>query len=343
MNAKTSLLNQPLKINRLVLRNRLVLAPMQQYQGTPESFATQHHVDHYGRRARHVGLVILESVAVSPDGRLNPNDIGIFTDRHVAPIRKIADAIRQAGAPAFIQLSHGGRKSDPQTTRRLVGPSAIPYDDFFGTPNALTLSEIESIVQEYRLAARRSLHAGFDGIEVHAAHGFLVHQFLSPLTNRREDAYGGSLEGRARLLREIVAAVRAETGDDYPVIVRVSATDYASDGLTAGQLGEMLKGVDIDAVDVSTGGLLPVAPEHTPDGYQLPYAAAIKQHVRVPVIAVGNIHRPDYANRILEDGLADAIAIGRPMLRDPDFAASMLGIEAGAKAVDDRACKAATS
>ncbi|MCC3371746.1 NADH:flavin oxidoreductase [Cohnella sp. REN36] len=336
-------LNEPLTINRLRLRNRLVLAPMQQYQGTPEAFATDHHVRHYGRRARHVGLVLVESVAVSADGRLNPNDIGIYTDHHLEPIRRIVAAVHDAGAPVFIQLSHGGRKSDPQTTRRLVGPSAVAYDAFYGTPHALTPSEIGAIVEEYRLAARRSLQAGFDGIEVHAAHGFLVHEFLSPLANFRKDGYGGSAEGRARLLREIVAAIREETGPDYPVIVRVSATDYAPGGLDAAELGRMLRTIDIDAVDVSTGGLLPVAPEHTPDGYQVPYAAAIKQYVDVPVIAVGLIHRREYANRILSDGLADAIAVGRPMLGDPDFAAGMLGETAAADADADRPCGAANA
>lgn len=322
----TVTLNHPISIGSLTLRNRLIMAPMQQYQGTPEAFATSHHMNHYGRRARHVGLVILESTAVSPNGRLQIKDIGIFSDRHVEPLKRITDAVHAEHTPVFVQLSHGGRKSSPDTTKRLIGPSAIAFDDFYGTPEALSSSGIKEVIEEFRLAAGRSREAGFDGIEIHAAHGFLIHQFLSPLSNVREDAYGGTPENRARLLKEIIEAVREEVGQDYPVIVRVSATDYADGGLTPEDLGRMLKPLEsgLDAVHVSTGGVLPVQPEAVHNGYQLPHASILKQHLNIPVIAVGKIYTRDFANRILADRLADAIAIGRPLLEDPDYAQKLL-------------------
>lgn len=325
-------LNDPLQIGSLQLRNRLVMAPMQQYRGTPEAFANDHHVAFYGSRAAHVGLVILESTAVSPEGRLIPNDIGIYTDRHVEPLRRIADAVHARGALAFVQLSHGGRKASPETTKRLLAPSAIAYDESFGTPAAMSRSDLERTLEEFRLAAARSVRAGFDGVEIHAAHGFLLHQFLSPLSNKRTDEYGGSPENRARLLKEVLAAVRAETGPDYPIMIRVSATDFAPGGLTPAELARMLKPLEngFDALDVSAGGLLPAGPKAVHAGYQAPHAAVFKQHLSVPVIAVGLIRTRGHADGLLEDGLADAVAIARPLLEDADYAARLLAPEAQA-------------
>ncbi len=319
-------LNDSIRIGGLTLRNRLIMAPMQQYQGTPEGYATDHHVEFYSRRAKHVSLVIVESTAVSPDGRLFPNDIGIFADSHVEPLRRITDAVHAEGTPAFIQLSHGGRKSSPDVTKRLVAPSAIAYDETYGTPEELSVADIAAIVEQYRLAAKRSVRAGFDGIEIHAAHGFLMNQFMSPLSNKRTDDYGGTPENRARLLREALAAIRGEVGKEYPVIVRVSATDYHEGGLTPEDWARMLKPMesDLDAIDVSTGGLLPVQPADVYDAYQVPHAAAIKPNFRIPVIAVGLIHTRSLANRILEDRLADAVAIARPLIDDPDYGERML-------------------
>lgn len=322
----TLTLNEPISIGGLHLKNRLILAPMQQFMGTPEGFATNHHIEFYSQRARHVSLVVVESTAVSADGRLFPNDIGIYTDHHVEPLRKITDAVHAQHTPVFIQLSHGGRKSLPDVTKQLVAPSAIAYDEHYGTPESLSLAGIERIIQEYRLAASRSVQAGFDGIEIHAAHGFLIHQFLSPLSNKRTDAYGGTPENRARFLKEVLLAIREEVGRDYPVIIRVSATDYSEGGLTPADWARMLKPFEseLDAIHVSTGGLLPVQPSDVYTAYQLPHAAAIKQHFKIPVIAVGMIYTRSLANRILEDQLADVIAIGRPLLEDPDFAERLL-------------------
>lgn len=319
-------LDNPISLGGLTLKNRLIMAPLQQYKGTPEAFPTDHHIEHYGRRARHVGLVILESTAVSPNGRLWANDIGIYTDRHAQALKKIVDAVHEHGTPVFIQLSHGGRKSSPEVTDALVAPSAVAYDAHYGIPASLSAEGIRHLVEDYRQAARRSREAGFDGIEIHAAHGFLIHQFLSPLSNARTDDYGGSPENRARFLKEVLSAVRAEVGRDYPVTVRISATDYSQDGLTPKEHALLLKPLEasLDAIHVSTGGLLPVQPSVVYTAYQLPYAAAIKQHFEIPIIAVGRIHGRSLADRILEDGLADCIAIGSPLLDDPDFAATML-------------------
>ncbi|RUS43895.1 NADH:flavin oxidoreductase [Cohnella sp. AR92] len=319
-------INDPISLGGLTIKNRLIMAPMQQYKGTPEAFAISHHTEHYRRRARHVGLIILESTAVSPNGRLWENDIGIYTDSHVEPLKRITDAVHEQGTPVFIQLSHGGRKSSPLVTSSLVAPSAIAFDDHYGTPQELTQKGITNVIDEYRLAAIRSIQAGFDGIELHAAHGFLIHQFASPLSNAREDAYGGSSENRARFLQEIVAAVREEVGRDYPVIVRISATDYSEGGLHPEEWVRMLKLLEseLDAIHVSSGGLLPVKPSDVYSAYQLPHATAIKQHFKIPVIAVGKIHRRSLADRILQDRLADCIAVGSPLLEDPDYAEGLL-------------------
>lgn len=322
----TITVNDSLSLGRLNLKNRLIMAPLQQYMGTPDAFAVDHHIEHYGRRARHVGLVILESTAVSANGRLWKNDIGIFTDRHVEPLKKITDAIHAHQTPVFIQLSHGGRKSSPDVTNSLVAPSAIAFDDDYGIPEPLSLAGIERVIEEYRLAAKRSIEAGFDGIEIHAAHGFLIHQFLSPLSNTRLDAYGGSSENRARFLKEVLLAIREEVGSEYPVIVRISATDYCEGGLTPEEWARMLKPLEseLNAIHVSSGGLLSIQPSDVYTAYQLPHAAAIKQHFKIPIIAVGKIYTRSLANRILEDQLADSIAIGRPLLEDPDYAERLL-------------------
>jgi len=322
----TVTLNDPIFFGGIRLQNRLIMAPLQQYMGTPEAFATSHHTEFYGQRAKHVGLVIVESTAVSANGRLWKNDIGIYTDHHVEPLQKITDAVHAHRTPVFIQLSHGGRKSSPEVTTSLVAPSAIAFDEHYGTPESLSLAGIEQLIEDYRLAAKRSLAAGFDGIEIHAAHGFLIHQFLSPLSNTRADAYGGTAENRARFLKEVLFAIRGEVGRDFPVIVRISATDYCEGGLTPVEWARMLKPLEsqLDAIHVSSGGLLPIQPSDVYTAYQLPHAAAIKQHFNIPVIAVGKIYTRSLANRILADQLADSIAIGRPLLEDPDFGERLL-------------------
>jgi NADPH2 dehydrogenase len=303
------------------------MAPMQQYQGTPEAFATSYHVEHYSKRAHSVGLVMLESTAVSVQGRLFTNDIGIFSDEHIAPLKQVVDAIHAQGTLTFIQLSHGGRKSYKTAQTRLLAPSSLAYDDIYGIPEAMSLEDIAQVIQEFRLAARRSLYAGFDGIEIHAAHGYLLHQFLSPLSNTRTDAYGGSLSHRARLLTEILAAIRQEVGMNYPVQVRVSASDYLVGGLHPQEVGKIvcsLEPLQLDAVHVSSGGLFPLEPLAVYPGYQIPYAAMLKRFVKVPVITVGLINTLEMITHVLQDGLADFVAIGRPLLKEADFIEKLL-------------------
>lgn len=328
---KKATIASPMKIGNLPLKNRLILAPMQQNQGTLEAMATDYHVRHYGERAGDVGLVILESTGVSPNGRLYPNDIGIFTEDHIAPLRKVVDAVHSKGTPIFIQLTHGGRKAWPEAILRMVAPSPVAYDDFYGVPEAMTKDDIQQAIAEFRAAARRSRQAGFDGIELHLAHGHLLHQFLSPLSNLRTDEYGGSPENRLRLIREVLEAIREEVGCGYPVQVRVSASDFADGGLTPVDVAHALTYLEelIDAVHVSSGGAVPVPPLTDGAGYQVPYAAIIKQYVKVPIIAVGRIYTEELANFILADELADFIAIGRPMQEDPRFAGKLLGARNG--------------
>ncbi|ASS64788.1 MULTISPECIES: NADH:flavin oxidoreductase [unclassified Paenibacillus] len=316
----------PGAIGSLKLGNRLMLAPLQQNEGTIDAMATDHHVEFYSSRAKGVGLVIVESTAVSADGRLYSSDIGIFTDAHVEPLRKVVEAVHREGTPVFVQLSHGGRKSWPDVTSRLAAPSALAYDSHYGMPEPLMKEELKRLLVDFREAARRSLEAGFDGIELHAAHGYLLHQFLSPLSNRRSDMYGGPLENRVRFIGEVLDAIREEVGPRYPVQLRVSASDFAEGGLAPAEVAQAAALLEsrLDAVHVSAGGLLPVQPLASQPGYQVPYAAAIKQHIRIPVIAVGKIHTESLANFVLGDGLADFIALGSPMMEDADFAEKLL-------------------
>ncbi|AFK55800.1 tRNA-dihydrouridine synthase [Tistrella mobilis] len=314
----------PVRLGGLRLKNRIVLPPMQQYQGTAEGFATAYHLHHYARRARGgVGLVILESTAIAPEGRLMADDIGIFTAAHIPSLAAIAEAVKAEGVPVMVQLSHGGRKSRPQGGGRLLAPSPIPYSADYGMPEAMTAVDIDRVVAAFTTAAKRALAAGFDGIELHAAHGYLLHQFLSPLSNHRNDGYGGTSDGRVRLLAEVLAAVRDAVGPDVPVTVRVSAADYDPGGLTAAEVAEMLAGLvgqGLDGVHVSSGGLTPTPPDATGPGYQLGFAREIRERTGLPVIGVGNIRGRAQVEAALQGGMADLVAIGRPLLVHPDLA-----------------------
>lgn len=302
-------------IGGLELKNRIILAPMQQYHGTREGFAHEYHVRHYGERARGLGLVIIESTAVSLSGRLFDNDIGIYTDAHIAPLQRVVDAVHRQETPIFIQLSHGGRKSFRMNSGHLLAPSSIAYDGQNWVPKEMSEEDIALIVADFAQAARRSKEAGFDGIGIHAAHGFLVHQFLSPLSNRRTDSYGGSLAGRTHFLQDVLIAIRQVVGRNYPVQIRFSASDYLSGGLTPEGVSEIVKimtPLGVDAIHVSSGGLLPVMPDKIYAGYQVPAAALIKQTTTIPVIAVGLLYERALIEEILRAQSADFIAIGRP-------------------------------
>ncbi len=339
----------PIDLRGVRMRNRLWVAPMCQYSvlerdGVPTSW----HLVHLGSFAvGRAGLVFTEATAVSPEGRISPEDTGIWNDRQAEAWRPIVDFIHSEGAVAGIQLAHAGRKGSTYSVWGselrgtvpaeeggwpTVAPSAIAFDDF-AVPHALEGAELAGIVADFVAAARRSIDVGFDVVEVHAAHGYLLHEFLSPLSNRREDEYGGSLENRARLLLEIVRAIRADLGDAVPILVRFSATDWADGGWDVEQtaiVAAWAADAGADFFDISSGGLVPHQRIESGPGYQVPFAEQVRRDAGVSVDAVGLITTPAQAAEIVESGRADAVMLGRELLRDPHFplrAARELGVE----------------
>lgn len=314
-----------------------------------DGFANDWHLVHLGSRAvGGAGLVMAEASAVTPHGRITPSDLGIWKDDHVDMLSRIAKFVRGQGARAGIQIAHAGRKASmasPFRGERLlagteggwtpVAPSAIPFSEKYAVPRELDESGIDAVVNAFRAAAARALRAGFDVVEIHAAHGYLIHEFLSPLSNLRTDAYGGSLENRARLLLRVADAVREVWPETLPLFVRISATDWVEGGWhieDSVALARMLTQHGVDLVDVSSGGnvesaKIPVAP-----GYQVGFAARIRQEAGIATAAVGMITEPTQANGIIENGEADMVLLAREMLRDPYFAvhaAAALGEVAG--------------
>lgn len=282
------------------------------------------------------GLIVAEATAVVPEGRISPRDAGIWNDEQRDAWRPIVEAIHARGAAAGIQLAHAGRKAStwwpwadergsvPETEGGWIttAPSAVAFEGF-ASPVALDAEGIEAVVDGFAAAARRSLDAGFDVLEIHGAHGYLLHQFLSPLSNLREDEYGGSLENRARLPLRVVEAVRAVAGEQAPLFVRISATDHAEGGFTpdeAATVGGWASERGADLIDVSSGGLVAHQQISVFPGYQVPLAETVRQGGRIPVSAVGLITAAEQAEKVLADGAADAIFAGREWLRDPHFA-----------------------
>lgn len=340
------LLFEPLTLRGLTIPNRIWLAPMCQYSST-DGMPDAWHLVHLGARAQGgFGLLLTEAVAVAPEGRITPQDAGIWSDAHAEAWRPVVDFVHAQGAVIGTQLAHAGRKAStfrPWDARRgtvpvadggweTLGPSADAFPGY-AEPRAMTSAEIAAVPGLFADAARRSLDAGFDVVEVHAAHGYLLHQFLSPLANQRTDSYGGSLENRARLLVETVDAVRAAWPDDRPLFVRVSATDWRPDGLSVDDVAHVAKILGehgADLVDVSSGGVAPAEIAVGP-GYQVPAARDVRAGSGVRVSAVGLITDATQAEQILADGSADAIMLGRVALRDPMWplrAAHELGVPA---------------
>ncbi len=312
---------------------------------SPDGFATDWHLVHYGTRAQGgAGLVIVEASAVVPEGRITPNDVGIWKDEHIPPFERITQFVHSQGARIGIQLAHAGRKAsrgyphlgEPAVAPseggwQPVGPSAIAFAPDYATPTALDQSGIDAVIDAFRKAARRAYKAGFDFVELHAAHGYLLHEFLSPLSNHRTDAYGCSFENRARLLLQVVEAVRAEWPAHLPLFVRISATDWAEGGWgpdESVELARQFKARGVDLVDVSTGGMVPDAKIPVAPGFQVEFAARIRREAGIPTSAVGLITEPEQANAIVEKGEADLVLLGREMLRNPYWplkAAAALG------------------
>jgi 2,4-dienoyl-CoA reductase-like NADH-dependent reductase (Old Yellow Enzyme family) len=326
---------RPYTLRNLTLRNRIVVAPMCQYSSI-DGFANDWHLVHLGSFA--VGgaaLVIQEATAVEARGRISPDDMGIYHDEHVEMLSRITAFIRSQGALAGIQLAHAGRKAstnspwktpDGEITSenggwQTVAPSAIAFSDNYPHPVALEKSEITEIVQSFATAAKRALKAGFEVIELHAAHGYLLHQFLSPYSNQRNDEYGGLLQNRMRFLLEVTDAVRQVIPEELPLLVRVSATDWLEEGgLTLEESVEVareLKKHGVDLIDVSSGGNVKKADIPVGPGYQVPLSEAIHHQAQIPTGAVGMITEPTQANTILEQDQADLIIMAREFLRNP--------------------------
>ncbi|GLZ37692.1 NADH:flavin oxidoreductase/NADH oxidase [Actinokineospora sp. NBRC 105648] len=342
-----SLLFSPLTLRSVTLPNRVAVSPMCQYSST-DGLPDTWHLVHLGSRAvGGAGLVLVEATAIEAIGRISPDDTGIWSAAHVEAWRPITEFIKAQGSVPGIQLAHAGRKAssyspfgggrhgvpDSDGGWTPVGPTDVPFIPEYRTPQALSTAEVETLVETFAQAARNAVEAGFEVVEVHAAHGYLLHQFVSPLSNTRTDAYGGDFAGRVRFPLEVTRAVRAAVGEDVPVLVRVSATDWTDGGLTVDDSAEFaraLKEAGADLIDVSTGGNAAYAKIETGPGYQVPFADAIRRKAEVATGAVGEITDPHQAERILEDGSADLVLLARELLRDPYWplrAAAALGAD----------------
>jgi 2,4-dienoyl-CoA reductase-like NADH-dependent reductase (Old Yellow Enzyme family) len=341
-----ALLFEPLTLRGTTFRNRIAVSPMCEYS-SDDGFAADWHLVHLGSRAvGGAGLVLTEAAAVTADGRISPGDLGIYRDEHVAKLRQIVDFIHAHGAVAGIQLAHAGRKAS--TARpwdggkflspaaggwQPVAPSAVAFNPADPPPHALTGNELEGVVAAFVSATRRAVDAGFRVIELHAAHGYLLHEFLSPLSNLRDDRYGGTFENRTRLLREVAAAVRAVLPAATALFVRISASDWIEGGWNIDEsvaLARDLRALGVDLIDASSGGLAPQQQIAIGPGYQVHFAARIRAEAGVPTGAVGLITDPHQAERILQDGAADLVLLARELLRDPYWplhAASALGAD----------------
>jgi 2,4-dienoyl-CoA reductase-like NADH-dependent reductase (Old Yellow Enzyme family) len=343
-----SLLFEPMNIGTLALSNRIVIAPMCQYSAI-DGNAQDWHLMHLGHLAMSgAGMMIIEATAISPEGRITPGDLGLYSDDNEAALRRVIGAIRgMSDMPLTIQIAHAGRKASseapwdgggqilPDAARgwKAEAPSALPHEPDEDAPIALDAAGLARVKDAFVETALRSVRLGFQGIEVHMAHGYLLHQFLSPLSNQRSDAYGGDLEARMRFPLEVFDAVKAAVPADLPVWVRVSATDWVSEGWDLEStltLSQALKERGCAAIHVSTGGVSPLQQIPVGPSFQVPFAAKIKAEAGLPTMAVGLITKPEQAEEILQKGDADMIALARTMLYDPRWpwhAAAALGAQ----------------
>jgi 2,4-dienoyl-CoA reductase-like NADH-dependent reductase (Old Yellow Enzyme family) len=327
----------PITFRGVTLRNRIVMSPMCQYSAN-EGMANDWHLVHLGSRAAGgVSLVMVEATAVTRDGRISPGDMGIWTDDHIEPLARIARFVETQGAAPGIQLAHAGRKAscdlpwrggaplapDEGGWRPVYGPSPLPFDEKSPVPTALDAAGIEAVVSAFESAARRAIVAGFKVIEIHSAHGYLLHEFLSPLSNQRMDEFGGSLENRMRLVLRVAEQLRRLMPDDMPLFTRISATDWAEGGWDIEQsiiLSRELKARGVDLIDVSSGALTPTARIPVAKGYQVPFARRIRDEAGIATGAVGLITEAGHANEIITGGDADLVFLARELLREPYWA-----------------------
>lgn len=336
--SRNPFLFQPITLRSVTVRNRIAVAPMCQYSAE-DGLANDWHVQHLGARAMGgAGLVFTEATHVSDIGRITPGCLGLWNEDQKTMLKRIVDVITLGGAVAGMQIAHAGRKASAMRPWDGGGPiaiadggwqpwapSAIPFGDTTNVPHAMSVDDIATVIEEFRASTRMAREAGFKVIEVHAAHGYLMHSFLSPLSNTRNDQYGGDLAGRARALMETIDAVRSEWPDELPLFVRVSAVDWMAGGITLADtvaLCHMLKATGkVDLIDCSSGGILahgPVIPALYP-GYQVPFADTIRREVGIPTGAVGLITSPEHAEEILGNGRADMVFIARAILADPNW------------------------
>lgn len=341
-----SLLFSPLTLRAVTFRNRVFVSPMCQYSSR-DGLPTDWHFVHLGSRAvGGAGMVMVEASAVSPEGRISPDDSGLWSAEHAKAFRRITAFIADQGAVPAIQIAHAGRKASTDAPWRggkplgpdargwrPVGASPIPFADGYPAPTPLASVHLAVLADQFAQAARHAHEAGFRVLEIHAAHGYLLHSFLSPLSNQRSDAYGGALEGRMRFPLEVVRAVRAAWPAELPLLVRISATDWIEGGWDLAQsvvFARELKAAGVDLVDCSSGALSPAQKIPVAPGYQVPFAAAVRQQAGVPTGAVGLITEPAQAEQVLVTGQADAVLLARAMLRDPYWplhAAKALGVK----------------
>ena len=327
----------PLTIRGVSFRNRIAMSPMCEYSAG-DGFANDWHLVHLGSRA--VGgaaLIMVEATAVTAEGRISPGDLGIWKDEHIEPLARIATFVHSQGAFAGLQLAHAGRKASCDLAWKggsslkspeeggwpVVGPSPVPFDEGDSVPIQLDEAGIGGVIDAFETGARRALKAGFKVLEIHAAHGYLLHEFLSPISNRRKDRYGGSLENRMRLLLQIAKRLRGLMPEELPLFVRISATDWVEGGWDIEQsveLAKQLKGVGVDLIDVSSGGMVPCARIPVAKGYQVPFARRIREEADIRTGAVGLITEPRHADEIITGGDANLVFIAREMLREPYWA-----------------------
>ena len=326
------ILYSPITLRNIELKNRWVMSPMCMYS-SENGFANDFHFVHYASRAQGgTGLLLVEATGVVPEGRITHKCMGIWSDEQAESLKKIVSFVHQNSESKIgIQLGHAGRKASTWSGKQLsleegwetVAPSKIPYAEGERIPHELTVEEIKKLVQDFKDAAKRSLNAGFDVIEIHAAHGYLIHQFMSPLSNVRTDEYGGSFENRVRFLIEIIDAVNELLDENHPLFVRISGTEYAENGWDINesvQLAAILKTKKVDLVDVSSGGNIAGAKIPLFDGYQVPLAAAVKKDAGIKTGAVGLIKTAKLAEEILQKNEADLIFVAREILRNPYLA-----------------------
>jgi 2,4-dienoyl-CoA reductase-like NADH-dependent reductase (Old Yellow Enzyme family) len=353
-----AILFEPLKIRGIELKNRIVVSPMCEYSSI-DGFANDWHLVHLGSRAvGGAGLVFTEASAVTPEGRISPDDLGIWKDDHIAFLKRITKFISAEGAVPGIQLAHAGRKAslaspwkgnkalqEQEGAWPTIAPSPLPYKEGEPVPHEMSVADIRQLVNDFSSAAKRAMAAGFTVFEVHAAHGYLINEFLSPLSNKRQDNYGGNFDNRVRILLEIVERLRATIPPEFPLFVRISATEWMEGGWTpedSVKLAGMLKEKEVDVIDCSSGGNSHGQKITAGPLYQVPFAEKIKKETGILTAAVGLITTPAEAEQVLARGHADLIVMARQLLRDPYFplhAARELGVDVSWPVQYDRAKK----